>query len=710
MTRIALIGNQNSGKTTLFNCLTGLNQYVGNWPGVTVEKKEGYLKSNKDVMITDLPGIYSLSPYSTEEIVARKYLFENRPDGIINLVDASNLERNLFLTTQLLELGIPMVIALNMYDIIEKRNEVIDLDKLSNALNCKVIPISALKNTGIDDVVKEVLHWIELDNPPIPPHPFSGPVEHALAHIEEAVLHDMPKHLQRMYSVRLFQREEEIQKILGIKKDVLDHIEEDIAACEKENDDDARSIITTDRFNYISKLMDKIYIKKRKVELTTSDKIDKFVTNKWLALPIFALVIFLVYYISVTTVGSILTDFVNDTLFGAWILPAAASFFEGLGTAPWLSGLIVDGIISGVGAVLGFVPQMMVLFLLLGILEECGYMSRIAFILDRIFRYFGLSGKSFIPMLISAGCAVPGIMGARTIENERDKRMTVITTIFMPCSAKLPIVALIAGAFFPDSAFIAPSAYFIGIASVIISGIMLKKTKPFQTNPSPFVLELPSYHMPSAVSILKSMWDKSFAFIKKATTIILLSTIVIWFLSSFGWINGSFGMLEFEQQNHSILAYIGHGIAWIFSPLGWGEWRTAVASFTGLVAKENLVSTLGVLYGFAEVAEDGAEMWTKLSSTFPPIAGFSFLVFNLLCAPCFAAMGAIRREMNSPKWTAFALLYQTTFAWVISLIIYQLGMLFSSGAFGFWTIVAILLTGLMIFQLVRPFKDRAMEG
>lgn len=702
MKKIALIGNQNSGKTTLFNALTGSNQYVGNWPGVTVEKKEGQLKGHKDIIITDLPGIYSLSTYTLEERISRSYIFDEKPDAIINLVDGSNLERNLFLTTQLLELGIPMVIAFNFNDIVEKNDDKIDFDKMSQELHSKVIPISAIKKTGIDEIIAEAVNAVNNNTAPEPIHPFSGSVEHCLAHIEEAVLHDLPRGKQRWFSVKLFERDETVQKKLNLSQETIDHIEKDIEACEKEYGDDVKSIITTERFNYISSLLPKIYIKRHKVELTVSDKIDRVVTNKWAALPIFAAVIFLIYYISVTTVGSLLTDWVNDTLFGTWIIPGLNSLLEGWGTAPWLQGLIVDGIVSGVGAVLGFVPQMMVLFLLLSILEECGYMARIAFILDRIFRHFGLSGKSFIPMLIGTGCGVPAVMAARTIENDADRRMTVMTTTFMPCSAKLPIIALISGAFFPGSAWVAPSAYFLGIASIIISGIMLKKTKPFQTNPSPFVLELPAYHRPSCVAVLKTTWDRSFAFIKRATTIIMLSTIIVWFLSSFGWMDGHFTMLDSEFQDLSMLAYIGKGVAWIFSPLGWGYWREAVASFTGLIAKENLVGTLGVLYGFGEVAEDGAELWSSLSTAFPSYAGYSFLAFNLLCAPCFAAMGAIKREMNSGKWTAFAIAYQCIYAWIIALIINQLGRLFSTGTFTGWTAVAFVLILGIIYMMVRP--------
>lgn len=702
--KIALIGNQNSGKTTMFNALTGSNQYVGNWPGVTVEKKEGRIKGHSDVILTDLPGIYSLSTYTTEEKVSRGYIFNEKPDGIINLVDGSNLERNLFLTTQLLELGIPMVIAFNFNDIVEKHGDLIDFAALEKALHVKVIQVSALKKMGVDKVADTIIDAIKNGERPEPLHPFSGTVEHALAHIEEAVLHSLDRSKQRWFSVKLFERDKETRDALKISPDMMLHIEEDIKAAENEAGDDAKSIITTERFNYISSLLKKVYIKKNTPKLTTSDKIDRIVTNKWLALPIFASVIFIVYYISVTTVGSLLTDFVNDTVFGEWIIPSVTAFLESKGVVMWLQSLITDGIISGVGAVLGFVPQMMVLFLLLAILEECGYMARIAFILDRIFRHFGLSGKSFIPMLIGTGCGVPGIMAARPIENESDRRMTIMTTTFMPCSAKLPIIALIAGAFFSESSLVAPSAYFLGIASVIISGIMLKKTSPFRSLPSPFVLELPNYHLPSAYAVIKSTWDRSWSFIKRAGSVILLSTIAVWFLSSFGFVNGNFVMLEEAQRNVSILSYIGKALSWIFIPLGWGEWRMAVSSFLGLIAKENLVSSLGVLYGFAQVQENGAEMWSTLTSAFTPVQGYSFLAFNLLCAPCFAAIGAIKREMNSPKWTAAAIGYQCLYAWCVACIINNIGQLITGGVFTVWTILAFIIIAIMVFMLVRPYK------
>ena len=702
--KIALIGNQNSGKTTTFNALTGSNQYVGNWPGVTVEKKEGRIKGHNDVILTDLPGIYSLSAYSTEEKVSRQYIFNEKPDGIINLVDGSNLERNLFLTTQLLELGIPMVIAFNFNDIVEKHGDLIDFAKLEKALHVKVIQVSALKKVGVEKVADTIIDAIKNGERPEPLHPFSGTVEHALAHIEEAVLHSLDRSKQRWFSVKLFERDAETIESLNISPETLSHIEEDIKAAENEAGDDSKSIITTERFNYISSLLKSVYIKRNAPKLTTSDKIDRIVTNKWLALPIFAAVIFIVYYISISTIGTFLTDFVNDTLFGEWIIPNVSSFLENRGVASWLQSLITDGIIAGVGAVLGFVPQMMTLFLLLSVLEECGYMSRIEFILDRIFRHFGLSGKSFIPMLIGTGCGVPGIMAARPIENESDRRMTIMTTTFMPCSAKLPVIALIAGSFFSESSFVAPSAYFLGIASVIISGIMLKKTSMFRTMPSPFVLELPNYHLPSAYAIIKTTWDRTWSFIKRAGSVILLSTIIVWLLSSFGVVNGSFRMLTEAEREMSILSYIGRAISWLFIPLGWGEWRMGVATFLGLIAKENIVSSLGVLYGFAEIAENGEEMWRTLKTAFTPIQGYSFLAFNLLCAPCVAAIGAIKREMNSPKWTLGAIGYQCLYAWCVACIINNIGALITSGTFTGWTVLSFAIIALMIFMLVRPYK------
>ncbi len=686
MIRIALAGNPNCGKTTLFNALTGANQFVGNWPGVTVEKKEGKLKANKEVTVVDLPGIYSLSPYTLEEVVARNYLITERPDAILNIIDGTNLERNLYLTTQLLEMGIPVVVAVNMMDIVQKRGDKLNASRLSRELGCPVIEISALKGTGVREAAEQAVKAATKKGS-VPKHSFTGSVEHAIAHIEEAVLHDYPEEQQRWYAVKLFERDEKVKEQLAISRDVLAHIEQDILSCENEYDDDAESIITNERYTYITGIIDQCLVKaKTKDNLTLSDKIDRIVTNRWLALPIFALIMFVVYYISVTTVGTWVTDWTNDGLFGeSWSLfglvdvpgiPTLVSgFLESVNCAGWLSGLIVDGIIGGVGAVLGFVPQMLVLFIFLGFLEGCGYMARVAFIMDRIFRKFGLSGKSFIPMLIGTGCGVPGVMASRTIESERDRRMTVMTTTFIPCGAKLPIIALIAGAIFHNSAWVAPASYFIGVAAIVISGILLKKTKMFKGDPAPFVMELPAYHLPTVGSVLRSMWERAWSFIKKAGTVILLSTIVIWFATYFGFVNGQFMMLDDSQIDNSILSYIGRGIAWIFIPLGWGTWRNAVAAITGLVAKENVVGTFGILYGFSEVAEDGAEIWSNLAAAFTPAAAMSFLVFNLLCAPCFAAMGAIKREMNNRKWFWFAIGYQTIFAYIVSFVVYWVGTL-----------------------------------
>lgn len=686
MIRIALAGNPNCGKTTLFNALTGANQFVGNWPGVTVEKKEGKLKANKEVTVVDLPGIYSLSPYTLEEVVARNYLITERPDAILNIIDGTNLERNLYLTTQLLEMGIPVVVAVNMMDIVQKRGDKLNASRLSRELGCPVIEISALKGTGVREAAEQAVKAATKKGS-VPKHSFTGSVEHAIAHIEEAVLHDYPEEQQRWYAVKLFERDEKVKEQLAISRDVLAHIEQDILSCENEYDDDAESIITNERYTYITSIIDQCLVKaKTKDNLTLSDKIDRIVTNRWLALPIFALIMFVVYYISVTTVGTWVTDWTNDGLFGeSWSLfglvdvpgiPTLVSgFLESVNCAGWLSGLIVDGIIGGVGAVLGFVPQMLVLFIFLGFLEGCGYMARVAFIMDRIFRKFGLSGKSFIPMLIGTGCGVPGVMASRTIESERDRRMTVMTTTFIPCGAKLPIIALIAGAIFHNSAWVAPASYFIGVAAIVISGILLKKTKMFKGDPAPFVMELPAYHLPTVGSVLRSMWERAWSFIKKAGTVILLSTIVIWFATYFGFVNGQFMMLDDSQIDNSILSYIGRGIAWIFIPLGWGTWRNAVAAITGLVAKENVVGTFGILYGFSEVAEDGAEIWSNLAAAFTPAAAMSFLVFNLLCAPCFAAMGAIKREMNNRKWFWFAIGYQTIFAYIVSFVVYWVGTL-----------------------------------
>ena len=689
MIRIALAGNPNCGKTTLFNALTGANQFVGNWPGVTVEKKEGKLKGNKEVTIVDLPGIYSLSPYTLEEVVARNYLISERPDAILNIIDGTNLERNLYLTTQLLEMGIPVTVAVNMMDIVQKRGDKLNASRLSKELGCPVVEISALKGTGVKEAAEQAVKAASAKAAVTPKHSFSGSVEHAIAHIEEAVLHDYPEEQQRWYAIKLFERDEKVREQLKLGADVVSHIEQDIIACENEYDDDAESIITNERYTYITGIIDGCQTKaKTKDNLTLSDKIDRIVTNRWAALPIFAIVMFIVYYISVTTVGTWVTDWTNDGLFGeSWsffgmevpgIPTLIGGLLEALHCADWLSGLILDGIVAGVGAVLGFVPQMLVLFIFLAFLEGCGYMARVAFIMDRIFRKFGLSGKSFIPMLIGTGCGVPGIMASRTIENERDRRMTVMTTTFIPCGAKLPIIALIAGAIFNDSWWVAPLSYFIGVAAVVVSGIFLKRTKMFKGDPAPFVMELPAYHLPTVGSILRSMWERGWSFIKKAGTIILLSTIVIWFATYFGFVDGQFMMLDDSQIDNSILAYIGKGLAWIFIPLGWGTWRNAVAAITGLVAKENVVGTFGILYGFAEVAENGSEIWGNLAASFTPAAALSFLVFNLLCAPCFAAMGAIKREMNNRKWFWFAIGYQTVFAYLVALVIYWGGTLILS--------------------------------
>ncbi|MBR6201331.1 MAG: ferrous iron transport protein B [Spirochaetales bacterium] len=800
--RIALAGNPNCGKTTLFNGLTGSNQFVGNWPGVTVEKKEGKLKKHDGVIITDLPGIYSLSPYTLEEVVAREYLVGERPDAILNIVDATNLERNLYLTTQLVELGIPVVVALNMIDIVKKSGDKINVSELSRHLGCKIVEISALKGEGIMEAADAAISAAK-GTKTIPQHKFSGPVDHAIAHIEEAVVHNLPEEQQRWYAIKIFERDEKVIKMLGISQATLDHVEQDIKAAEKELDDDAESIITNERYIYIAEILKSSYKKANKGALTTSDKIDKIVTNRWLGLTIFAVVMFLVYWIAMVGVGVAATDWANDGLFGdgyhllgigskataeaeeeygdtdsilagflakaaedghnteaaeaamdteaedfdvanavsalnellqlypdetefgyqveddetleisdetgtvadareaaemfakyeggvdpanygVWV-PGIPPIIEGcldaIHTADWLKGLILDGIVAGVGAVLGFVPQMLVLFLLLAFLEACGYMARIAFVLDRVFRKFGLSGKSFIPMLVGTGCGIPGVMASRTIENERDRRMTIMTTTFIPCGAKVPFIAMIAGAIFGGSAWVATSAYFIGMAAIIISGVMLKKTKMFAGNPAPFVMELPPYHMPTLGNVLRSMWERGWSFIKKAGTIILLSTIVIWFLSFFGWVDGAFQMLEEDQLEYSILAHIGVGIAWIFAPLGWGNWQAAVASVTGLVAKENIVGTMGILYGAGDMTA-----WQALAQAFTGITGYSFLVFNLLCAPCFAAIGAIKREMNNAKWTWFAIGYQCGFAYIISLMINQFGNLFT-GNFSVFNVI-----------------------
>ncbi len=820
--RIALAGNPNCGKTTLFNALTGSNQFVGNWPGVTVEKKEGKLKKHDGVIVTDLPGIYSLSPYTLEEVVARNYLIEERPDVILNIIDGTNLERNLYLTTQLTELGIPVVVAINMIDLVKKNGDIIHLDELSRQLGCKVVEISALKGTGIMEAADAAIDAAK-NTKTVPMHTFSGVVEHAIAHIEEAALHDLPEEQQRWYAIKIFERDDKVLAKLNIEKATLDHIESDIRAAEKELDDDAESIITNERYVYISSIIKACYKKKSVGKLSTSDKIDKIVTNRWLGLPIFAVIMFLVYYIAMQTIGAAATDFTNDNIFGdgfhlfgmgtaayeeaaeqygdsdsiidafvseygtdeiadaldaesedytedgakaaleelvsltpddatatyevvdeetleitdtpevgkadlqtavdeylnteykeaygapdtstygTWV-PGIPVLFENLldavGAADWLKGLILDGIIAGVGAVLGFVPQMLVLFFLLAFLEACGYMSRIAFVLDRIFRKFGLSGKSFIPMLVGTGCGVPGIMASRTIENERDRRMTIMTTTFIPCGAKVPFISMIAGAIFGGSAWVATSAYFVGMAAIIVSGIMLKKTKMFAGDPAPFVMELPAYHMPTLGNVLRSMWERGWSFIKKAGTIITLSTILVWFTTYFGFVDGSFRMLSEDEIDSSILAAIGNVIAWIFIPLGWGNWQAAVASITGLVAKENIVGTLGILYG----GGDGS-VYSNLAAAFTQVSGYSFLVFNLLCAPCFAAIGAIKREMNNAKWTWFAIGYQCGFAYVIALMIEQFGNAFTGNLNVLGLIVAIVLLAAMIYQLVRPYKE-----
>ena len=701
--KIALAGNPNCGKTTLFNALTGSNQFVGNWPGVTVEKKEGKLKGYKDVIITDLPGIYSLSPYTLEEVVARNYLITERPDAILNIIDGTNMERNLYLTTQLVELGIPVIAAINMMDVVEKNGDQINTKNLSKELGCKVVEISALKGTGIKEAAALAVEIANKKAGMVPQHKFAGSVEHALAHIEEAVLHNMPEEQQRWYAIKIFERDEKVIKQLGITDLFESHIDHDIKSCEKEMDDDSESIITNERYQYITGIMKDCCVKKNKGKLTASDKIDKVVTNRWLALPIFALVMFAVYFVSVTTVGAYLTDWTNDTLFGEWIIPAAQNGLVAIGCAEWLIGLLVDGILSGVGAVLGFVPQMLVLFIFLAFLEACGYMARIAFIMDRIFRKFGLSGKSFIPMLIGTGCGVPGIMASRTIENDRDRKMTIMTTTFIPCGAKLPIIALIAGALFNGAWWVAPSAYFVGIAAIICSGIILKKTRMFAGDPAPFVIELPAYHMPTFLNVMRSMWERGWSFIKKAGTIILLSTICIWFAESFGFTDSGFGMVE--DMNDSVLAVLGGVLAPIFAPLGWGDWKPAVAAITGLVAKENVVGTFGILYGFGEVAEDGAEIWGTLATSMTAVAAYSFLVFNLLCAPCFAAMGAIKREMNNAKWFWFAIGYQTGLAYLVSLCVFQIGTLITTGAFGIGTVVAFVIVIGFVYLLFRPYKE-----
>ena len=752
--KIALAGNPNSGKTTLFNALTGSNQFVGNWPGVTVEKKEGKLKGHADVTVTDLPGIYSLSPYTLEEVIARNYLIEERPDAILNIVDATNLERNLYLTTQLTELGIPVVIALNMMDIVKKNGDSINVKELSRELGCEIVEISALKREGVDKAAEAAIKAAQ-STKTVPMHTFSGVVEHAIAHIEEAVLHDMPEEQQRWYAIKIFERDEKALEKLNIAPATLSHIEQDIKNAEKELDDDAESIITNERYVYIAQLMKGTYKKKSKGQLTVSDKIDKIVTNRILALPIFALIMYLVYALSMgapigdggIAIGTFLTDWANDVLGGAWLTDGSRAILEGWGVAPWLVGLISDGIFAGVGAVLGFVPQMLVLFLMLCVLEDCGYMARIAFIMDRIFRRFGLSGKSFIPMLVGTGCGIPGVMASRTIENERDRRMTVMTTTFIPCGAKMPIIGLIAGALFNESTWVAVSAYFIGVAAIVISGIMLKKTKMFAGDPAPFVMELPAYHAPSLTNVLRGTWERGWSFIKRAGTVIVLASIIIWFLSGFGSVNGTFGMVdelyededlvndtyiaevsdrmgipedEVEPMDDSLLATIAHPVSVIFKPLGFGDWKPTVATVTGLVAKEEVVGTFGVLYNYEgedeedELEENGDQIWDRVAEDFNAFSGghgklaaYSFMIFNLLCAPCFAAIGAIKREMNNRKWTWFAIAYQCGFAYAMAFLTWQIGRLFAGGVNVIGLILALALLAALCFQLFRPYKESA---
>ncbi len=741
---IALAGNPNCGKTTLFNALTGSNQYVGNWPGVTVEEKHGKLKGHSDVTIADLPGIYSLSPYTLEEVVARDYLTDQRPDAILNIVDGTNLERNLYLTTQLVELGIPVLVAINMMDVIEKNGDVIDLVALAKALDCKVVSISALKGTGIKEAAEEAVALAKSGVKPIPQHRFAGSVEHALAHIEEVTVHNLPEEQQRWYAVKLFERDEKVQQKLNLSAETIAHIEGDIAACETELDDDAESIITSQRYDYITSIIGNCLRRADRGELTTSDKIDKIVTNRILALPIFAGIMYGVYWIAMGPFGTFLTDWTNDVLGGEWLTEGSRAIFEGMGLSDWLVGLLADGIFAGVGAVLGFVPQMLVLFLLLAILEDCGYMARIAFIMDRIFRRFGLSGKSFIPMLIGTGCGVPGVMASRTIENERDRRMTIMTTCFIPCGAKMPIIGLIAGALFGGAAWVSTSAYFIGVAAIIISGIMLKKTAMFAGDPAPFVMELPAYHMPTVGNVLRSMWERGWSFIKKAGTIILLSSIIIWGLKSFGTVNGQFGMVDTLYENEelvtdeyvesvaartgitadevnpmddSLLATVGNTFAPIFKPLGFGSWKPAVATVTGLVAKEEVVSTFGVLYNYDTDSEDwddeGSPVWANVKADFDSfsnghgqLAAFAFMIFNLLCAPCFAAMGAIKREMNNGKWTAIAIGYMCVFAYGAALVVYQLGLATSGAMNPVGMIAAIAVLAFVCYMLfIKKYQE-----
>jgi ferrous iron transport protein B len=701
--KIALAGNPNCGKTTLFNALTGANQFVGNWPGVTVEKKEGKLKGHKDVVIMDLPGIYSLSPYTLEEVVARNYLIGEKPDAIINIIDGTNIERNLYLTTQIIELGIPVVMAVNMMDLVVKNGDTINIKALGEALGCEVVEISALKGTGVKKAAEKAIAAAQQKKAVDRVHAFAADVENAIATVEDKLGSTVAEEQKRFFAIKLLEKDSKISEQLTTTPDVS----AEIKTLEDKFDDDTESIITNERYTYITSIIGKCVKKAQgKEKLTISDKIDRVVTNRILALPIFAAVMFVVYYVSITTVGGFLTDWTNDTLFAEWIIPGAQSFFESIGCAEWLTGLIVDGVISGVGAVLGFVPQMLVLFIFLAFLEGCGYMARVAFIMDRIFRKFGLSGKSFIPMLIGTGCGVPGVMASRTIENERDRRMTIMTTTFIPCGAKLPIIGLIAGAFFGNAGWVSWSAYFVGVAAIICSGIILKKTKMFSGDPAPFVMELPAYHLPTVGSVLRSMWERGWSFIKKAGTIILLSTIVVWFTTYFGVVDGTFRMLSDEEIDYSILAAIGRCISWIFIPLGWGDWKSAVAAVTGLVAKENVISTFGILFHYGEVGEAGEEIWSNLAANMSAIAAYSYLVFNLLCAPCFAAMGAIKREMNNAKWFWFAIGYQCGLAYLVGLCIFQIGGLFTGAAtFGFWTIVAIAIIIGFIYMLFRPYKE-----
>jgi ferrous iron transport protein B len=709
--KVALAGNPNSGKTTLFNALTGSNQFVGNWPGVTVEKKEGRLKGHKDVIIMDLPGIYSLSPYTLEEVVARNYLINERPDAILNIVDGTNIERNLYLSTQLMELGIPVIMAVNMMDVVEKNGDRIHIDKLSKRLGCEVVLVSALKGTGIKEAAEKAVKLAQSKSATPPVHEFASQVEGVLDRVIDKLNDQIPEEQKRFFAIKLLEKD---TKISAQMKQVPD-VSAEIELLEKEMDDDTESIITNERYIYISSIIHECYTKKSRDKLSTSDRIDRVITNRWLALPIFMAVMVIVYYVSVTTVGTIATDWANDGVFGEgwhlfgidalWIpgIPVLlGDALNAIGCADWLQGLILDGIVAGVGAVLGFVPQMLILFAFLAFLEACGYMARVAFIMDRIFRKFGLSGKSFIPMLIGSGCGVPGIMASRTIENDRDRKMTIMTTTFIPCGAKLPIIALIAGAIFGGAWWVSPSAYFVGIAAIICSGIILKKTRLFAGDPAPFVMELPAYHMPTVINILRSMWERGWSFIKKAGTIILLSTIFVWFTQGFGFSNGSFGMVE--DMNDSILAAMGRGLAFLFIPLGWGDWKSAVAAITGLVAKENVVGTFGILYGFGEVSEDGAEFWGSLAGSMTALAAYSYLVFNLLCAPCFAAMGAIKREMNNTKWFWIAIGYQTGLAYVVALCIYQIGTLITTGTFQVGTVVAFLLVIGFLYLLFRPYK------